>query len=327
VERALPFDREALQRLRQVRPDVIAVSPVVDFGSNQIDYLRAARALSIPAAVCVASWDNLTTKGLLRGDSNSVAVWNEMQRREAIELHGVRPSRIVITGAPRFDVWFDAPVRIGPRELRRAAGLDASRQHLLYLCSSSFITPEEVSFVREWGRAIRRSADPAVSRAGLLVRPHPQHARQWSAVDLSTLGNAAVWPPAGAEAVDGAQSALHASIAHASAVVGVNTSAQIEACILEKPVLTVNCDVFARGQTRSLHYQYLRRQAGGFLWEAPSLCEHVKQLGAALAGRLTDERRRDRFVGSFVRPFGLDVPATPRLVDHLERLTRPGTRS
>jgi hypothetical protein len=59
---------------------------------------------------------------------------------------------------------------------------------------------------------------------------------------------------------------------------------------------------------------------GGFLREARTLEEHVQLLAEDLESpeRLAD-RRRD-FVGSFIRPFGLEQPSTPRLVAELERL-------
>ena len=40
-------------------------------------------ATGIPAGVCVASWDNLTNKGVIRSDPDAVFVWNEAQRRAA----------------------------------------------------------------------------------------------------------------------------------------------------------------------------------------------------------------------------------------------------
>ena len=43
------------------------VSPLIRFGTPQADYLQAARRLGIPNVYCAFSWDNLTTKGLIRG--------------------------------------------------------------------------------------------------------------------------------------------------------------------------------------------------------------------------------------------------------------------
>ncbi len=89
VEAAIPTSRAIDRYIREQAPDVVLATPVVKFASEQIDQLKSARRLGVPTGVCVASWDNLTNKGLLRFVPERVLVWNEVQRREAVELHGV----------------------------------------------------------------------------------------------------------------------------------------------------------------------------------------------------------------------------------------------
>ena len=82
------------------------VTPLIALGSSQIDYVRAARLLGIPTALCVWSWDHLSSKALIRELPDRVFVWNDTQKREAIQLHGVPASQILVTGAQCFDKWF-----------------------------------------------------------------------------------------------------------------------------------------------------------------------------------------------------------------------------
>ena len=79
--------------------DVILVSPLVGLGSAQSDWVRLAAELGIPSVLPVASWDNLTNKGVLKEIPGQTLVWNEAQAREAIELQGVPADRVVVTGA------------------------------------------------------------------------------------------------------------------------------------------------------------------------------------------------------------------------------------
>jgi hypothetical protein len=53
---------------------------------------------------------------------------------------------------------------------------------------------------------------------------------------------------------------------------------------------------------------------------AKSLPEHAAQLVDTLANPDVGREACARFVGSFIRPHGIDVPATPVLADALERL-------
>ena len=84
VERALPLDRWIRDIVASQNPDVVLITPLVDLGSDQVEYVKAARALGIRSALCVHSWDNLTNKGLIRVLPDRVFVWNEAQKREAV---------------------------------------------------------------------------------------------------------------------------------------------------------------------------------------------------------------------------------------------------
>jgi hypothetical protein len=314
MHRAIPSSRRIDAFLRAARPDAVLVSPVVDFGSGQVELLRSAHALGIPSAICVASWDNLTGKGLLRTVPDRVFVWNEIQRLEAVELHGIPPDRVVATGAPKFDEWFERGPGTTSEEFAAKVGLPGP--FILYLCSSPFIAPDEVSFVRDWLQALRgRTAAP------VLVRPHPQNAAQWRHVDLREFAPVSVWPRGGAQPDSGEDRAdFYDSLAHATAVVGVNTSGLIEAAIVGRPVFTILDERLADTQLGTLHFHYLRAENGGFLHEARSFDDHLEQLLGADEDGEGDRARR--FVASFVRPGGLDRSATAILVDEIESLVR-----
>jgi hypothetical protein len=320
LEAAIPTSRRIDAFIREEAPDVVLATPVVNRASTQVEYLKSARRLGVPAAICIASWDNLTNKGLVKFTPERVFVWNETQRQEAIELHGVAPERVVATGAQLFDQWFERRPS-GPRDdFLRSVGLDPAEPYLLYACSNPAMTElPEVRFVLEWVQALRASGDERLRRAGLLVRPHPNEPGQWRNVDLGRFANAVVWPREGALPVtDGARADFFDSLAHSAAVVGINTTAMIEAAIVGKSVLTVLAPDFA--QETTLHFDYLLEESGGFLHVAPSLEEHVTQLARVLEEDEAGAERRRAFVESFVRPRGLDRAATPILADEVEQL-------
>ena len=92
-ERAIPVCAPIVDFLREQAPDVLLVSPLVDAASEQVDWIKAARACGIRSAVCIASWDNLTNKGLMRVEPDLVVVWNEAQKQEAHEYHYIPRAR------------------------------------------------------------------------------------------------------------------------------------------------------------------------------------------------------------------------------------------
>ena len=321
LEASIPPSGEITRFIRGEAPDVVLVTSVVKPASSQVEYLKSARAAGVPAGTCVASWDNLTNKGLLKLAPERVFVWNEVQRREAVELHGIPADRVVATGAALFDPWFGREPSRPRDEFVRQAGLDPDRPYVLFLGSSPFVTRHgqvEVPFVERWIEALRAAGDERLRGIGVMVRPHPI-GKAWKGVDLGRLGNAVVWPPHSERPIaEQDQGDFFDSLAHSDAVVGINTTAMIEAAIAGKSVLTVRAPEFA--QETTLHFHYLLEENGGFLQVASSLDEHVAQLAGVLDEGAADAERRRRFVESFVRPHGLDRPAAPVFADAVEEL-------
>ncbi len=313
IEGSIPSDPGREAYLKAERPDVILVTPLVGLEDDQADWVKSARALGIPVGFPVFSWDNLTTKGIVRVQPDRVFVWNEVQKQEAIEYHDIPAEHIDITGAPRFDAFFDLAPAAAREKLCKGLDLDPERPIITYLCSSPFIAEREVDFVPRWLEEIRR--EPTLASCSVLIRPHPRTIRQWKDVDVSGWGNAALVtsPKLNADRV------LYNTLANSEAVVGLNTSAQLEAGILGKPVFTILAPEFERGQQGTPHFRYLLREEGGFVEVAKDFDEHRRQLAEAVAGRYDAERIRE-FVKRFIRPDGLERPATSVLVEAIERL-------
>ena len=319
VERTLPIAPEVLRFLDAERPDLVLVTPLLYFGSQQGEYVRGARRLGLRSVLCVGSWDHPTTKGLIHAVPDRVIVWNDAQREELRTMHRIDPDRVVVTGAPAYDHWFVTAPSISRETFCEKTRLRPDRPFLLYLCSSPFITPYEVGFVERWIAGIRASSVPELREAGILVRPHPQNVEQWASIDLSRFGNVSVFPRGGANPVDReARAEYFDSMFYSAAVVGVNTSGLIESGIVGRMVYTVLDEEFASTQGGTPHFHHLQSVNGGLLHVARSLPEHVAQLGDLLTGRTAIDDRARRFVEAFIRPCGIDVPAAEVFADAIE---------
>jgi hypothetical protein len=322
IDRVLPPPGEVADLFRRIQPDLLLLTPLLYFRSHQVDHIRCARQLGIKSILGVGSWDHLTTKGLIHEVPDRVLVWNEAQKREAMELHGVPADRVLVTGSQAYDHWFTARPSLDRDAFCRRVGVTPGRPFLLYLCSSPFIAPHEVAFVRRWIAAIRNSVDPRVRELGLLIRPHPQNARQWEGVDVSReFENVGLWPRTGVNPIGGAaREDYFDSMYHAEAVVGVNTSAMIESGIIGRPVYSVTSDEFADTQEGTLHFQHLKNVEGGLLHLAADLQVHVAQLSELAAGDGLQRQVARQFIQAFIRPHGLEIAATPLVVEQIEHL-------
>jgi len=317
IDRIIPPDPGVLKKLSRWSPDLLMVTPMIDFTYGQTDYVKAARHLGIPTLLAVASWDNLTNKGLIQICPDLVLLWNDIQAREARLMHKVPISSIHKTGAQLYDHWFDLEPKFTREEFCARVGvLDQSKPIILYLCSSSFICRDEVGFVLEWLKGLRQWG-PLLENANVIVRPHPAHIKQWAAVDLSSFGNATIWPRAGGVPVDDERKRDYfESLFHADAVVGINTSGFIEAGIVGRPTLSPQTGHFKETQEGTLHFRYLTD--GGLLTISSTLSEHFAALEGVITNQDEVEAQVQSFIASFVRPAGTEQPATPIFVDAVE---------
>jgi hypothetical protein len=110
------------------------------------------------------------------------------------------------------------------------------------------------------------------------------------------------------------------SLYHSAAVVGVNTSAMIEAAIVGRPVCSLLAPEFAGTQEGTIHFHHLLPENGGFLRIAATIEAHVEQLASCLRDPAAARLETERFVASFIRPHGIERPATAIVADAIERL-------
>jgi hypothetical protein len=321
LDAAVPPPQSIIDFVAAQRPDAVLVTPLVDLGSQQIDYVRAARQLGIPCGLAVWSWDHLTSKARLRDYPDRVFVWNETQRREAVQDHGVPAERVAVTGAQCFDHWFVRVPSRTRRELCAQLGLPDDRAIVLFVCSGlAKGSPPEPPLVREWLEWVRASTDPRLANAAIIVRPHPSHTAEWQGFALDDLGPIALW---GANPVDEeTRTDYFDSLYHSDAVVGLNTSAFIEAGIVGRPVLAILAPRYHDTQEGTPHFRYLMHIGEGLLQVSRSGDEHVVQLSAAIRREPNGTHPYRAFLEAFVRPYGLEHPATPDFVRAVEDLAR-----
>jgi hypothetical protein len=146
----------------------------------------------------------------------------------------------------------------------------------------------------------------------------------WERLDARRLSTFRVWPRDTAVSFnrDGRRDYFD-SMYHAGAVVGLNTSGQVEAGLLGRPVLTLlapDVPSTLRRTVDTLHFQHLLGFNGGLLHVGRSFAEHEEQLARAFSGDPTMAERSRRFSAAFVRPHGIDRPATPSLVEAIRSL-------
>jgi hypothetical protein len=327
LDNRAPPSEVADKAIETLRPDLLVVTPLVNFDSREVDLLKAARRRGIPTMLAVASWDNLTNKGLIKVKPDRVTLWNEQMSREAHEFHGIAREDISIIGSTVFDGWFDRQPSRSRDSFCRLLDFDPDKPIIVYLCSTlSIVGKSEYPIIKEWLKQLRGAADPALAKANVLVRPHPMAVMPWlkllgsDAPEKVKRSSATIWPVRATHpTLEQGRADFFDSLYHADAVVGLNTSAMIEAAILRTPVLTFVNHAAAQGQTGNLHFKYLTDS--GCVLVANSMEQHIDQLATVLRepdfGAICDG-----FVQNFVRPLGRNQSASALLAKEMLQMIR-----
>jgi hypothetical protein len=314
IERQLPPPPGLVAAVEELGVDAILLVSRCSLGGSERDVLKVAQALDLPTTMLVWSWDNLSSKGLLTEHPDRMLVWNERQVEEAVELHGFRREHVQALGAPNFDRFF-----VELEEQRTHSRTPRDRKTILYLGSSKNVCKHEPDVFLRWLAAVRASEDPVVRDARVVVRPYPGGGdwRRWrpDATDEFDVEPARKLEPG----------RLAGLLLDADVVVALNTSAELEAAIVGRPVVTFRAGSGAPGQEGSVHFRYLLEEQGGFVIDSPDLAEHVQTLSRALVGGPDRERQR-AFVERFLRPRGLNRPVSPMVASTIIAIAEPAAQ-
>lgn len=324
VEAMAPVDPVIYETLADLKPDLALITPLIFRNTHwQLDYLKVCRGLGTPIVHPVFSWDNLSTKGTYLARPDRIWVWNQTQVSELQDLHGIPRDQVDVVGAYRFDGFRTLQAREDRKSLCSRFDFDPARKIVLFLGSSPLCAPEEDKFFSEWLRGLRGASDRTLAEANILVRPHPRNEASWAGKDerqlSDPLGRTRVQPLESLQRLDGIHhieaQELFDTIHAADVVVGINTSAMLEASLLGKPVHCPGKDLDGGGQGGTFHFRHLADSKQGLLHLADGLPDHYQRLSSSLREAGPDPRT-ESFVRHFLFPFG--EPASSRFVDLLE---------
>ena len=283
--------------LRALAPDIVVVVPGVSPKQPEAEVIAAAGALRIPLVSAIASWDNLTTKGMVRIGPQRFVVWGAAQCDEAVRLHHVDGRAVAVVGAHTYDHWFDRGASVhNRRETLAVLNVAPASRYVLWVGSASLVENEE-EIVAEWLRALATRAAFCDGEVAVVIRSHPQKCLDPARIVVPPGLVCAIrddpLPVAAAE-----KDWYRALVSHAALVVGINTSAMWEAAVFGVSVLSFSSGCAAQCIT---HARYLHGSPESLLGDRlPTLVEHVSEIEACLAGapRLGEVQER---CAAFVR--------------------------
>src|SRR3989344_3544822 len=307
VERIAPPHKGALSQLREIEPDII-ISAVANmrYKSSETDYIKAAKVLGIPTAYAVLSWDNLTIKGKMHILPDVLLAWNSIQINEAWEHHGMTKDKIKLVGATVFDHWFKVrPEKSSREEFCRKHGMDPGKPIFTYLGSSANIAKDETAVVLNLKKSLEGSPDKKARSAQMIFRPHQANMAVYE--NFPEENGIFHFPKGRIKDPVETERLYYETLIHSDFLLGINTSAMLEAIILDRPVVSYLTDEFKTTQSDAQHFQELVAENTMEIAESPQ--EFAKIAATLFAGEDKMREQRKRFIKKFIRPNGRDMSA------------------
>lgn len=309
IEMLTPSDKSILKNVLEFNSSVVIAGPANMRFSEEIEYIKAAKALNIPTFIPVISWDNLTTKGLIQIKPDKLLVWNEEQKKEAIRHHKIPNKNITITGSPFFDKWFDIKKpKLTKVMFCKKYNLNPDLPIILYLGSSSNIASNETWLIHKIKETLKDTQ--------IIFRPHPANFRPYRLLNLT---NVTVLPKnSSLPDSENELGLFYMCLKYSYATIGINTSGMIDAIIAGRPCISIITEKYNQTQSEAEHFKQLLKNKALYL--AYSMYDLKKVLIKLKSGSDDLLPNRIEFIKKYIRPYGLKQGAGEKAAEEIVKL-------
>ena len=252
------FDGRQLAYLfEKYEPALIFAANV--YGPADVWALKQAQRRGVLNIGMVKSWDNLTTRGLFRVHSERLIVHNYQLKEQAVEIDDYPEGRIFVSGTPHYDIFFGHRDLYTRENFWKKYNIDPNKKIILYC--------EPGTNTAHYGHEIWRMIDGFFKSgeirfpAEMFVTIHPAFSAKeeilrelnFKFVRLGefTGANYKSWELPGADMFE-----LMCLIKFSDLVINTGSTMNIEAAILDKPIINIAFDGFRKRDYRESVRQY-----------------------------------------------------------------------
>jgi hypothetical protein len=155
--------------LRREQPNVVFCTQ--QRSSRAVPAMLAARALRIPTATFIYSWDNLP-KGRMAVHADHYLVWSDFMKDELLRYYPeVSADSVHVVGTPQFEHYSDSSLLQPREEFLRGVGLDPARQVVCFSGADLTTSPYDPTYLADVTEALRQI--PEANRPQILFRRCP----------------------------------------------------------------------------------------------------------------------------------------------------------
>ncbi len=316
IQRFSRPDAELVKKLHGVKLAIIT-HPMFH---TEFPVFRAAEELGIPTLGVLRSWDNLY-KGL-RIIPDVLAVWNNVNRDEAVNLMGYKPDRVKVIGGAQFDPYFAPDASWTRAKFAEHFQLDASRPVIVLATLGAFLHQYDETYLVDWLlNEIENGNIPG--KPQVVIRLHPaskleEFQKYLSHPDVRISSIQGYIPSLGWTMSRADVIAVANLLCHASVVISPGSTITIEAAIFDTPTVVPLFHTY-QPELGKIQYDFHLRNHFKRLREldlvpfANTPEELLQSVNGALADRSWYCEQRSRLVKDYIH--FTDGRSTERLVE------------
>ena len=214
---------------------------------NEEDYrlLLEAKRQKIKTVGMILSWDNLSSKVFLQVFPDQLIVHSNVIKDEAVRLAGYPAEKIIVTGVPQYDPYFQRKNLLSREEFCTQIGADPKKKIILYAASGKASSLFDLDIVEKLSGAIKSRVLPTGTQ--ILIRPYPRY--DFPSKKIEELQKRAKilifspvthggWEKDDWEFGDRDLNFLINSLAHADVILTMTSTFLIEGAIFDKPIIS-----------------------------------------------------------------------------------------
>ena len=285
---------------------LVTSSPGLIFA--EVPLLRTAVQRRVRTIAVEPSWDNFTNKLIPVRRVDRIVVWNDIMKRQAVELHGYASDHVQVGGPPHWDRYFRPAPAVSREAFFARIGADPGRRLITVTTTGKGLYAHFDRVIRVLMAAIDGGQ---WGPAQLLVRVHPRDDLDGYA-EFRGRPNLIVEKPFRSTVKSGdglevevtpeSQQHLADTLRYSDVIVTAASTIAIEASIFDTPIVDVAFDGEAptefvksvRRYYQFTHYSNITRQGAAPVAHTPE--ELVSCVGRYLQDRSLDRDGRRRVV-------------------------------
>lgn len=306
--------------IREYQPSLV-ITPTPGLNAYDANAILLAKKYKIPTLATNFTWDNLTSESHIIRKSDYLFIWNEIVRKEAVNIHHYPDNRIFTTGIMRFDHYFQNEPNPKTRESFLASkNLNPKLPMILYsTVSTSFIYHR-----KHLQYLLDLREEKLIPYTSILIRVHPldPYNDYLQFADLPDVcvekaGRDIPWPEGGTRIGMTKEDFLNLkyTIKYCDLNINFVSTISLEAAIFDKPVINY-IEPGKEYMFSVSHYKPIAES--GAIKLVKNIDEYRDAIIAYLKNPKLDQEKRRKLIDSYV-PFQ-DGLAYKRAVDYIEKI-------